>query len=406
MTIGTYVTPQGLDIPTVESLLTELSDEQRSTIDPLLNTDADGPVGQLNGIFSAHLRRAWEVLEIAYNGNNPDATEGFLLETISAITGTLRAPATRSKFTGSRKLRVTLSAATTVPAGTSFHVAGDTNTSFATIEDVTSVLADDYLVAAQCDVTGPVVCNAGTLTVISTPVVGLNAVINDFDATLGTLQDNDPQLMLRREQELRATGSGTVDSIRADILSIQLDDESKPILECTVLENETSVVDGNGLPGHSLECLVFDGVSADCPDDVIAQTIWNSKPGGIQLVGTDSGTAVDSLLNNRTVPFTRPTIKEVILLATLTLSNPIQIPSQYLAAVQVAVIAMFARKVKTGSVIRCNHYEAAILAIPGIEDVVVQLGFNPPGSLGAAGVSLTLGVRENAFIQTSGITVA
>jgi hypothetical protein len=118
MPTGTYVTPQGLDIPTVEGLLSDLSEEQRSTIDPLLNTDADGPVGQLNGIFAAHLRRAWEVLLIAFNGNNPDAAEGALLENVSAITGTLRAPATRSKFVGTRKLRVTLSLNTTVPSGT------------------------------------------------------------------------------------------------------------------------------------------------------------------------------------------------------------------------------------------------------------------------------------------------
>jgi hypothetical protein len=117
-------------------------------------------------------------------------------------------------------------------------------------------------------------------------------------------------------------------------------------------------------------------VSQDCPDDTIAQTIWQSKPAGIQLVGSSSGIAVDTLGVQRTVAFSRPTITEVILKATLVLANPTQLPSQYLSVVQTAVIAAFARKVRTGSVIRCNHYEAAILAIPGIEDATVQLATN------------------------------
>jgi hypothetical protein len=406
MTVGTYLTAQGLNIPTVEQILAACSAEQRSTIDSLLNTDADGPVGQLSGIFASHLREAWEALQIAYNGENPDAAEGFLLEAVSAITGTLRAPATRSKFVGARKLRMTLGATTPVPAGTTFHVLGDPNTSFHTTEDITSTIAGDYLVSAECDVTGPVPCNATTLTEISTPVVGLNAVINDFDAIPGTNADNDAELRIRREQELRATGSGTIDSIRADLLGIALEDESKPIQEAIILENVNDTTDGNGLPGHSIECLVYDGVGQDCPDDTIAQTIWNSKPAGIQLYGGLTGNAVDSLGNSRIVPFSRPTSKEVVLLATLTLANPNQVPSQYLAVVRAAVIAEFAKRVRVGSVIRCNHYEAAILAIPGIDDAIVQLAFNPPGTLNPAGTNLTLGVREIGYIQTSGISVA
>jgi uncharacterized phage protein gp47/JayE len=405
MTQGTYVTAQGLDIPSVEDLLADIAAEQRSTMDPGLNTDPDGPVGQMNGIFAAHLRRAWEVLGIAWNGNNPDAAEGFLLEAVSAITGTTKAPATRSKFAGDRKLRLNLNAATTVPIGTTFHVAGDPNTSFHTTEEKTSVGAGDYLVSAECDITGPVPCNATTLTVIATPVAGLNSVINDFDAALGANQDNDAQLRERRERELRATGSATVDALRSDILAIALEDGSKPVIEAIILENTSNVVDGDGLPGHSLECLVFDGVTQDCPNDTIAQTIWDSKPGGIQLVGTSSGTAIDSKNVQRTILFSRPTNKEVVLQATLTLANPSQLPSQYLDAVRAAVMAEFARRVRMGSVIRCNHYEAAILAIPGIEDAVVRLGFNPPGTLGVAGANLSLGTREIGYVQSSGTSV-
>src|SRR5262245_17458636 len=113
--MGTYVTDQGLAIPTVQNLLDDTAQDQRSTIDPNLDTDPDSPIGQLNGIYCSGLRVAWEALEIAWNGNNPDAAEGFLLESVSAITGSHRAPATPSKFTGQFKVIVNLNPNTLLP---------------------------------------------------------------------------------------------------------------------------------------------------------------------------------------------------------------------------------------------------------------------------------------------------
>jgi hypothetical protein len=360
----------------------------------------------MNGIFASHLREAWEALGVAYNGGDPNAAEDFLLDAIGAITGTKRAPATRSKFVGVRRLRVNLNSGTGLPIGTTFHPAGDPTILFATSEKVKATAGTgDYFVSALCTVTGPVTCNAGTLTVIASPFVGLNSVTNDFDAQVGQLQDNNAQYRLRREQELRATGSGTVDSLRADLLSYEDENGAKPILSAIVFENTTDAFNANGLPPHSLECLVFDGVVPAVLNDTIAQVIWNSKPGGIPVVGGSFGTATDKIGALRVVRFSRPTVSEVIAKATLTLTNPNQVPSQYVAQVKQAIIDRFALKVRLpGVVIRCNHYEAAVTDIPGIEDCLIQIGFLAQG-LQAVDVNLALAVREIGFIQTSGITV-
>lgn len=403
-----YVTPEGLKIPTVQDLLDQMSQQQRAEIDPLLNTSPDGPAGQLNGILASHLREVWEVADMAWHGNDPDATEGSLLESLSAITGTTRAPATRSKFVGQRKVKVHLNAGTTLPAlTTKFSVAGSPSIIFRTTEEISASSGTGfYYVPAECEQTGPISCNANTLTVIATPIAGLNSVVNEYDAELGRNRDNDLQLRERREKELRASGSGTVDSMAADVLAIQLEDGTKPILDVEVLENDGDETDANGLPPHSLEILVFDGVSAGTPNYTIAQTIWKSKPGGIQLVGSLTGTAIDSKNRQRTVPFTRATLHETLLHATLVLQNPNHVPAQYLGPVQQAVIEEFNARVKTGSVIRPNHYEAAIITkVPGIEDATVQLAFTP-GPLEPPGVNLVLDVREGAYLLTTGVTVS
>lgn len=401
--MGDYVTPTGLQIPTVESLLEELALEQRSTIDAELNTAADSLVGQLNAIFASHLRKAYEALQIAWNGNDPDACEGALLENLCAITSTIRAAATHSRFVGTRKVKLTLNAATTIPINTQFSTPGNLVQLWRTTEEITSTTAGDYLVSVECVETGPIACNAGTLTVIATPALGLNAVTNDFDAILGTETDNDDQLWLRRENELRATGTGTVDAIRADVLSIELENGLKPIQTCHVLENDTDVTNGDGLPPHSIEVLVFDGLSLNCPNNTLAQRIWDSGGAGIETIGNTSGIAIDSRGISHIVKFSRPALLEVLIEATLTLTNAGELPSQYLSAVQTAIIAQFAAKVRAGSVIRANHYEAACIAIPGIDDASIRMSFDP-NPLGSPGANLTLAVREIGFVQSSGIT--
>lgn len=404
--MGEYVTDQGLQIPTVELILSEVEEEQRAEIDPLLNTGPDGPFGQANGIFAGHLRQGWEVLEMAWNGNNPDDAEGVLLEHVCAITGTKRAPDTKSRFTGTRKLKVHLNNGTTLLVGRIVAVAGSNpQIQFTTTEQVTADAGTGfYYVSAECTETGPVPANAGTVTVIVTAVSGWNSVTNEFDVVRGNTEDNEAQLRERRERELRATGSATVDAITADLLAYETEDETKPILHVVVFENDTDVTDVNGLPPHSLEPLVFDGVSQDVADNVIAQLIWDSKPGGIQIVGNTSGTAVDVGGTDRTVPFSRPTLSEVIFTATLTLTNPSQTPSQYESVVRETIVAEFGRRVRIGSLIRCNHYERVAIGLSGIEDCLIQIGF-APGPVGAVGVNLQLDTREMGYVQVSGITV-
>lgn len=401
--MGEFVTPEGLQIPTIEDELASLEAEQRANIDPNLDTDPESPIGEINGIVLSHQRELWEGLQVAYNGFNPDDAEDFLLDALSALTGTERAAATRSRFTGSRSLTVNLDATTTLPVGTVFHVAGDPETRFETTEEIISTTAGDYSVEAQCQELGPIHCNAGTLTEIATPVVGLNSVTNDFDARLGTNEDNNAELRTRREKELRATGSGTVDSLQADVFDIELDDESKPIQDCTVLQNDSDVTDGNGLPPHSLEVLVYDGVTQDCPNDVLVQTIWNSKPGGIQLYGSSSDIAIDSKGNNRTIYFTRVTIIDIKMNIDLTIDIKTYAGD---ATAKAKIKNQFLAKVRPSRVIRFQDYITALLRdCPGALQVTdIKLGKVGFAFL-ASWTNLSLGLREMGALDTSNITL-
>lgn len=415
--MGTYVTAEGLQIPTVESILLELATEQRATIDPLLNTEPDDPVGQLNGIFASHLREAWEALAIAYNGFNPDAAEGFLLEALSALTGTKREPATKSKFTGTRRIKLNLDDGTEVPAGSVVAVDGRPDVRFVLTETAVNESGDvaDVLVAAEAEVTGPVVANAGTLTVIATPVSGWNTVTNDEDAEVGHAEETEAELRARRERELRATGSGTVDAIRADVLSIEVEG-LKTVLSCTVLENVEDTYDvATGLPPHSFEVVVYDGLVHSTPVNTIAQTIWDSKPAGIKpyAPGADKGVATDAQGLPHDVPFTWATNVEMGLETYLEVD-----PTTWIGAAAAAssIATQFNALSKLGGTVSYSQIAAMIQGLQGVISIMDDPAEGPGSALligrssdpisGAQPfANVPMSPREKAYFSTGTILI-
>ena len=386
------VTAAGLEIKTVEEILSELAARQKAEIDPNLNTAADEPMGQLNGIFAAQLREGWEVMQVAYHGYDPDAAEGFLLEALSALTGTVRRLATKSTVT----LTCDLDLATTLVAGTNYaNVLGDPDNRWTPVVDYTSGVAGPQAVLFEAETAGAVAANAGTITVISTPVTGWNSVINPLDATVGRNEDSDTTLKERREEELRASGTATVDAMRSDLL------QNEDIEQAQVFENVTDSIDANGLPPKSIEVVVYDGAPPALTDDEIAQEIWDTKGAGVRTIGTDDGTATDSLGNQHTIYFSRPTERQIW----LELDLDINVLTGYAGqdAVKTAIVAEGLVKLLVGSDVIVNDYLSVAQQFDGVIDVTaIRAGFaiSPVGT-----VNLAIGVRELAVLDTSRITI-
>lgn len=260
-----YLTVDGLEIPTLDDLRTIIGEEQRASIDPLLANDSDSVLGMLNAIVASHSREAWEALQ-AINPADPAELEGVALETVCALTGTIRGGPTKSIFGGTRRLAVSASPGATVTAGaTKFAVTGSAPpilfTATETVSNLSIVPATIY-VAAECDEYGPVSANAGTVTTIATPTAGILSVSNPYDAIKGTDGDTDAALRNRREKELRDIGSCTPGAIRSAFLNFTKEDGSKPITAAFVLENTSEVTDANLIPPHGYQVVFWDGGSA------------------------------------------------------------------------------------------------------------------------------------------------
>lgn len=290
------VTDQGFEAETVDTLKTAIEDELKNSFGASFNVRPTSVAGIIIGVVAQKLADLWDAAEAIYGSQYPDTATGASLDQLALLTGVQRLPAERSTVV----LGITGDAATVIPAGSRVRNA-DTGTYWRTIEadgDVTIPVAGHITANAESEDYGEIVGAAGTLTTIDTVISGWDSVSNALDADYGREQETDAELRLRRASLLASQGKGTVDAIRADVASVA-DVES-----VFTFENTTLITDGDGLPGKSFEVVVLGG-----DEDEIAQAIWDSKPAGISAYGATTGTAVDTLGDDRIVGFTRPTEK-------------------------------------------------------------------------------------------------
>jgi hypothetical protein len=305
------VTPEGFVAPSVQELIALFEADQLAGISVLLDVSTDSPIGQLNGIVANYLAQAWEALGGCYSGFDPDKAEATLLTMLAKLTGTPRAEATKSTV----RCSVVADAGTVLVAGTHFaNVSGKPDVKFTPVKNFTSLVSGTTLnVLFESENAGAVQAPGGQLSVIATPVVGWTSITNPFAANPGSPVATDAQLRLTRQQELTRPGSSTVDAIRAKLVLL-LNGVSGASVAAFNNPDDTPSVDG--LPRKSFEMVVWDPSGAFTNDE-IAQTIWDSKPAGIQSFGSVSGNAKDKTGATQVVSFSRATPVPIYISLTL-----------------------------------------------------------------------------------------
>lgn len=304
------ITPQGLEIKSLETIRAEMVEDIRGEIDPALNLSDDDPMGQVVAVIASGIRELWEALLDLDSNQDTDESEGVYLDEQSALTGTIREGATFSSVFAAWTITTPFSKAA---QEVQVHVVGHPDRIFTNLEAVGPIPSGGattvFMVAVE---SGEVIAPAGTLTEIIGSPTGLTAVNNVVDAGIGLPTEIDPELRARRESELQAQGSTNVDAIRSDVSDVA------KVVKCDVFENVNDTPNADGMPGHSIEVVILDAIGDEADDDQIAQAIWDSKAGGIESFGRNAtGIAVDTLGESHTVPFTRAPLIEVWIEATI-----------------------------------------------------------------------------------------
>lgn len=348
------ITTQGYSPKTTADVKADLEAAFKAEFGATIDVSPQGPFGQIIGVLAERYADLWALGQAAYTAGTPDGAVDAAQDALCALTGTVRAPASKSTVT----LTATGTPTTLLPAGrvasmalpqprfatqadatitavpawvasTNYTTVGQRVTNAArvyqlitagvaagsggpttTAADITDGAAHwRYVgqgtgaidVTAQSEQTGPFVALSGLVTTIETPVAGWSSVINLLDDVPGTNLETNAALRVRRENELRLQGNAAAEPIREKLLQ-QVADGGAGCTSATVFQNIDDVTDADGVPPHSIEALCLGGTDAD-----IRRVLFAAVGAGIKTHGTTSGTVTDSEGQLRTIKFTRPT---------------------------------------------------------------------------------------------------
>ena len=443
------LTSDGFVIKRLPVIKEEWQEAFRAAFPGITVTD-DSVTGQIIGIASAREATIWEMAELVYLAYTIAAAEGFSLDNLAQLTGTVRKPATKTRvvailegnqgtvvpdgtqlsiantgeifeqigditITKNNVLRNMISVATAlqsttytvtldgtpyVSAASSGSATGDdlkqdiitkicdainggqskvtaTDNSdltltievddketFYTVDLDANLSLDEIWTPATYDAanTGVILANAGTLTVIETPVSGLNATDNLLDGVLGSALETDPALRIRRKEDLSIAGAGTVEAIKARIAQ-----EVASVTVVKVFENRTDAT-VSGRPPHSIECVVYGGANQD-----IGDKIWEVKPAGIQTHGNIPVDVTDSEGNNQVMKFTRPTAKYAWVDVEITKNSEETFPTDGLNQIRNNILDFGLAEYSIGDDFILQKLFAPVYEVAGIATAIIKI---------------------------------
>jgi hypothetical protein len=451
--VTTYgLTSTGFVPKTQDVIRGELAAAITAAFGASVDTSSASLLGQLIGILAEREGLLWDLANAVNASQDPNQATGAALDSLAALTGTFRAPASSSTVTltltgtpttvvnaGSQAKTASTGAPFATAAGatiaaltawapTTAYNVGDRRTNASRAYQCTiagtsagsggptttaSSIADGgvtwtYLgdgagavdVAAASASTGPIVGVSRDISVIQTPVGGWSSVINLLDAKVGANVMTDSALRLLRVAELSAPGVATQNAIRAALLQVS------GVTSATVFVNNTDVTNVDGMPPHSVEALVQGGADQD-----VLNCMFASVAAGVAYQGTTTGVVVDSQGTAQTVKFSRPA--QILIYDDVTLiKDPNVYPSNGDALVQAAIVA-YGQAQATGKDAVASSIGAAcfpvyasgvlVAGVAGVLDVtLVKIGTAPaPGS----SATIAISTRQLAVHDTSRITV-
>ena len=295
-----YIDETGYHYPTYNEILEYLIDRMQTIYGSGIYLGNDSPDYEMLATFAELTYDTYQAGEVLYNAQSVETAMGVGLDNQAAIVGISRKQPTKSAVT------LTLSgvAGVVINGG----VCADAGGRLWDISGSVTIESNGQATAtAYCRDYGFVSAMPNTITRIMTPTLGWESVTNSSAAVTGMTVEKDSELRARVKESAALPSTGMLDSLKSAILSV------KDVIRCAVYENDTGTTDANGIPGHSICCVIEGGES-----QALAEIIWSKKGIGAGTYGGASGdtnlvqcTVYDQSNSAHTVSFARLSYVEV-----------------------------------------------------------------------------------------------
>lgn len=349
------ITATGYERRTLDTVLTSIQAVLRGKISVKLDMSERAVFGNVSNLEADHIDQLEQLIEEAYHAYDVDNASDDRFVTLALLSGVPRRGETHGLVTQTLDLDAAQSYA---PGDIAFHVIDEPTNRWLNRDGVVSTGAGTYDAVFESEEPGAhAIAEAGTLTVIASPIGGLNSGTNASAATPGQDIEPIPALRVRREIALSSGGTRTRGAIRAKVALLN------GIIGVEVFENTTSVTDSNGIGPHGIRVVVWDGSPAAADDDEIAQVIYDHKAEGILSHGSETGTARDPTVGPMTIAFDRAT--------TSTVTVAVQIQSETGVSIDDIKDAILARMPqRVGQEVTFNRLASSVFGVAGVDDWV------------------------------------
>lgn len=295
-----YVDATGYHFPDYPTVLAEYQAAFKAIYGEDTYLEADSQDGQWVAILA---RSAYDLMALGasvYNAFSPATAQGVGLDRNVKINGIRRRVATSS----TADLTIVGQAGTVILNGQAEDLTG---AKWLLPASVTVPVGGSIVVTATAAVAGATQAAANSISKIATPTLGWQTVNNPLAATAGVAVESDGELRIRQSISTAIPALSVMEGIVGAVASLG------GVTRFKGYENDSNIIDINGMPAHSISLVVEGGTTQD-----IADTIAAKKTPGTVTYGTTSATTVDKFGLQNTINFFRPTIVTIGVEITIT----------------------------------------------------------------------------------------
>lgn len=386
-TLGPTITSAGITIPSYNDVYQSLIASFQSIYGSDAILTADSQDGQFVAIMAKAINDSNNAAVSVYNAFSPATAQGANLSSVVKINGIARAVASASTV----DVTIVGVVGTTITNG----VVQDTNqVNWDLPASVTIPPAGEITVTATCAQPGAVSAAPGTVTTIATPTRGWQTVTNASAASLGNPVEEDADLRVRQASSTALPSLTVLDGIVGAVKAIT------GVTRVAAYENDTNIIDTNGLPPHVIS-LVVEGGDATA----IANAIAAKKTPGGGTYGTTTVTVTDVYGIPHPINFFRPTPQAIT--AVVNLKALAGYSTAVGARVQQAISDYVNSVAIGGGSAGAVEWDACIAAAKGVVGgntfKITSLTISGPGGAGAPDVPLAF--NQSATCTPASVTV-
>lgn len=274
-----YIGQNGIVTQNLASIIADFEAKFKNIYGPDINLLQNSPDGQWLNILAQEKKDILDLIVQYYNGLDVDRATGIMQQILYKLNGV------RIKNYSYSFVYVNVTVSTPLQLqGLDNNIESAEGTGF-TVSDSSGyrwILAASsnlnvgtHLLAFRAQELGSVAALPNTIQIVDTIQQGVTSVNNPASNYItGATGETEAQFRLRRNRTIQAPSQGFVDSLEAQLLSLDT------VTQVKVYDNSKENV-VNDMPPHSIWVIVQGGI-----DQEIAQTIYNNAVPGIPMKGS------------------------------------------------------------------------------------------------------------------------